>query len=152
MRGEITVNQILSEPRGGSDLAAQTTTALRNGACYLVNGEKGYASAGYPPDYLFILVITDPEGPKYENLAMIIVDAQDPGISTRQRRTFMGTLQNSFVLEDVWVPAANTVGGERGGWQVAQTILDLERGGAGVTVDQRRKVEERERVYWGGNT
>ena len=149
LRGEITVYQIVSErAQGGADLAFQATTALRDGDDYLVNGEKGPFGAQLPPDFLFILVTTDPHGPKYENLAMMIVDAHDPGVSVRVQRTLTGTTLKSYAFKDVRVPPENIIGGEVGGWQVALTLVDVERGNPGVTPDQRVAVEERERAYW----
>lgn len=148
LRGEIIVNQIVSEPNGGTDLATKATTAKKDGDEYVVNGEKGYIGALLPPDYLFILLTMDPDMPRYENLAMVIVDANDPGISLNFRRNLMGVTQRAYTLNDVHVHPEDIVGGEFGGWHVAQTLLDVERGGKGVTVEESREVERREQEYW----
>ena len=148
LRGEVTVFQIMSEPAGGADLASQTTTAFRDGDEYVVNGEKGHTGAPFQPDYLFILVTMDPQGPKYQNLGMLMVDVHDPGVTIQHRRIVTGGNYRSFVLKDVRVPAEDIIGGEMGGWLVAQTLVDVERGGEGVTPEQQREVEEREREYW----
>ncbi len=148
LQGEIIVNQIVSEPNGGTDLATKATTAVRDGDEYIINGEKGYIGALLPPDYLFILLTMDVNGPRYENLGMVIVDAHDPGVSISHRTTLMGLTQSSFTLNDVRVDPEDIVGGERGGWHVAQTLLDVERGGNGVTLEESRDVEKREREYW----
>ena len=149
LRGEITVSQILSEPSTGTDLARQDTRAVRDGDEYIVKGEKGYTGTPLTPDYLFILVTTDPDGPRYENLSMIILDAHDPGVSVNRRRILTGKSQRSFVFDDVRVPVVDVIGEEGGGWDVAQTLLDVEHGGKGVTLAQRQAIEERERAYWG---
>ena len=149
LRGEITVSQIMSEPSTGTDLARQDTTAVRDGDDYIVNGEKGYTGASLRPDYLFILVNTDPNGAKYENLTMVVLNARDPGVSVNRRDTITGKSQHSFVFNDVRVPVVDVLNGEGGGWAVAQTLLDVERGGMGVTLEERRGIEEREREYWG---
>lgn len=149
LRGEITVNQILTEPSsGGTNLSQQDTVAIRNGDYYLVNGEKGFTSNPFPPDYLFILVTTDPEGTKYENLSMILVDAHDPGVSVRKRDILTGAVQRAFGFNDVWTPADQIIGGVGNGWAVAQAVLELERGTLGITRKQMDEVEARERVYW----
>ncbi len=149
LRGEITVCQIVSEPgHGGADLAFQGTTALRDGDEYVVTGAKGPISNPLPPDYIFILVTTDPQGPKYQNLAMIILDAHDPGVSVTYQKTIVGRTLKSYALNGVRIPPENIVGGEFGGWHVAQTLVEVERGGPGVTPEQRRDVEVRELAYW----
>jgi len=148
LRGEITVCQIQSEPLTGSDLAWQATTAIKDGDEYVVNGEKGFIASQLTPDYLFTLVTTDPDGPKYENLSMIILRAKGSGITINSRMMITGKSQRSFVLNDVRLPIEDVVGGEGNGWEVAQTLLDVERGGQGVTIEQRKQIEITEREYW----
>ena len=141
--------QIVSEPgKGGSDLSFQGTTALRDGDDCLVNGEKGPIGTPLPPDYLFILVTTDPQGPQYRNLAMIMVDTHDPGVSVRYQKIITGRSLKTFTLNGVRIPPENIIGGESGGWHVAQTLVEVEHGAPGVTPEQRRQVEERELLYW----
>ncbi len=152
LRGEITVHQIQSEPSTGTDLANQATTAIRDGDEYVVNGEKGFIASPLSADYIFILVTTDPQGPKYENLSMIILNARDPGVTLNFRKMLTGRSQRSFVIKDVRVPLEDVIGGEGGGWNVAQTLLDVEHGGMGVTLDERKAIEERERAHWGRAT
>jgi alkylation response protein AidB-like acyl-CoA dehydrogenase len=149
LRGEITVHQIQSEPSTGTDLAHQSTTAVRDGDDYIVNGEKGFIASPMTADYLFILVTTNPDGVKYENLSMIILNARDPGVSVRSRKMLTGRSQRSFIIKDVRVPLEDVIGGEGGGWKVAQTLLDVERGGMGANLEQQKMIEEREGQYWG---
>ncbi len=148
LRGEITVCQVQSEPLSGSDLAWQATTAIKDGDEYVVNGEKGYISSQLTPDYLFTLVTTDPDGPKYENLSMIILRAKGNGITINSKKTMIGRTQRSFVINDVHLPIEDVVGGEGNGWEVAQTLLDVERGGQGVTLAQKKQIEINEWEHW----
>ena len=148
LRGEITVYQILSEPQNGSDHASKSTTAIRDGDEYVINGTKGQITAGLPPDYLFILVNTDPGGKKHENLAMLILDAKDPGVTINYKHILRGGTLKTFDLDDVRVHPLDIIGDERGGWHVAQTVLDVVRGGQGVTLEDQREIEQREREYW----
>ncbi len=153
LRGEITVNQILTEPKsGGTDLANQETVGIRNGDYFLVNGEKGFSSNPFDPDYLFVLVTTDPDGPKYQNLSMILIDAHDPGVTMRKREILTGATQRAFQFKDVWTPADQIIGGVGNGWTVAQSVLELERGTLGITRQQMAEVEARERAYWEART
>jgi alkylation response protein AidB-like acyl-CoA dehydrogenase len=149
LRGEITVHQIQSEPSTGTDLAHQSTIAIRDGDDYVVNGEKGFIASPMTADYLFILVTTNPEGVRYENLSMIILNARDPGVSVRSRKMLTGRSQRSFIIKDVRVPLEDVIGGEGGGWKVAQTLLDVERGGMGANLEQQKMIEQSEGEYWG---
>tara|TARA_B100000029_G_scaffold377512_1_gene372229 strand:- start:131 stop:934 length:804 start_codon:yes stop_codon:yes gene_type:complete len=148
LRGEITVCQIQSEPLTGSDLAYQATTAIKDGDEYVVNGEKGYIASQLTPDYLFTLVTTDPDGPKYENLSMVILRSKGSGIDINSRMMITGKSQRSFVINDVRLPIDDVIGGEGNGWEVAQTLLDVERGGKGVTLEQAKQIEITEREHW----
>ena len=148
LRGELTISQLQSEPSTGTDLATQYTTALRDGDDYIVNGEKGYTSESLTPDYLFSIVTTDPGGPKYENLSMLLISAKGPGVTINRRQSLIGKTMRSFEFKDVRVPVVDVIGGEGGGWEVAQTLLDVERGGMGTTLDERKTIEDREREHW----
>ena len=148
LRGELTISQLQSEPSTGTDLATQYTTAMRDGDDYIVNGEKGYTSESLTPDYLFSIVTTDPGGPKYENLSMLLISAKGPGVTINRRQSLIGKTMRSFEFKDVRVPVVDVIGGEGGGWEVAQTLLDVERGGMGTTLDERKTIEDREREHW----
>ena len=100
----------------------------------------------YPGGYVMTY---DPKIGKYENLSMIILNARDPGVTLNFRKMITGKSQRSFIIKDVRVPLEDVIGGEGGGWKVAQTLLDVEHGGMGVTLDERKAIEEREREYWG---
>ena len=148
LRGEITVSQLQSEPSTGTDLATQHTTAIRDGDDYVVNGVKGYTSEALTPDYLFSIVTTDPGGPKYQNLSMLLISAKGPGVNIDYRSSLIGRKMKSFEFTDVRVPVVDVIGGEGAGWEVAQTLLDVERGGMGISLDERKAIEGRERERW----
>ena len=52
-----------SEPGAGTDLAALTTSAVKNGDHYLVNGTKVFTSGAEGADYIFLAARTDPDAP-----------------------------------------------------------------------------------------
>ena len=60
----------------------------------------------------------------------------------------IGRSQRSFVIDDVRLPIEDVIGGEGNGWEVSQTLLDVERGGWGVTLAQSKQIEISEREYW----
>lgn len=130
VRGEISVWQVLTEPQGGSDLATCLTKAIRDGDCYVVNGQKTMVGHHVPPEFLWTLVCTDPFCPRHENLRWLYVPAGLPGITIQHMHLMMG-IKNTVFFDNVRVPAKYLVGGENNGWRVANTHLELEHGGEG---------------------
>jgi alkylation response protein AidB-like acyl-CoA dehydrogenase len=126
--GQIWV-QGFSEPEAGSDLASLRTSARKVGDCYLVNGQKLWASGGRHADWCLLLARTDPEAPKRKGISYFLLDMTTPGIDVRPIRNAVGESHFCEIfLNDVTIPAANLVGAENEGWQVAQATLGAERG------------------------
>lgn len=126
--GEIWV-QGFSEPEAGSDLASLRTTARREGDHYVVNGQKLWASGGKHADWCLLLARTDVEAPKRKGISYFLLDMSSPGIEVRPIRNAIGDSHFCEIfLNDVSIPAANLVGPENSGWQVAQATLGAERG------------------------
>jgi alkylation response protein AidB-like acyl-CoA dehydrogenase len=126
--GEIWV-QGFSEPEAGSDLAGLRTTARRSGDHFVVNGQKLWASGGAHADWCLLLARTDPDAPKRHGISYFLLDMTTPGIDVRPIRNAVGDSHFCEIfLNDVQIPAANLVGEENRGWQVAQATLGAERG------------------------
>lgn len=126
--GEIWV-QGFSEPEAGSDLASLRTSARRSGDSYVVNGQKLWASGGAHADWCLLLARTDPDAPKRKGISYFLLDMRSPGVDVRPIRNAMGDSHFCEIfLTDVVIPAANLVGPENAGWQVAQSTLGAERG------------------------
>jgi alkylation response protein AidB-like acyl-CoA dehydrogenase len=121
--------QGFSEPEAGSDLAALRTTARREGDRFVVNGQKLWASGARHADWCLLLARSAPDAPRRRGISYLLVDMASPGVDVRPIRNGLGDAHFCEVfLDDVSVPAANLVGAENDGWQVAQATLSAERG------------------------
>lgn len=132
LRGEVTVLQLFSEPRAGSDLSSLETRAVRDGDEYVLSGEKVFKEQFSDFDYLYTLAVTDPDGPPRENLTAFLVPVTSSGITVHFRRlTSYSPEERVLVLDNVRVPLEYVLGQENQGWYLAQASLELERGGMG---------------------
>ena len=151
-RAEICVWQVLTEPHGGSDVANCQTKAIRDGDDYVVDGQKVMVGHHLPPDYLWTLVCTNPQGKRHENLGWLHIPANLPGITIQHMYLMMG-IKNAVFFDNVRVPAKYLIGGENNGWKVANTHMELEHGGDGrIGVDPvvERVVEYCQKNHVGG--
>jgi alkylation response protein AidB-like acyl-CoA dehydrogenase len=130
LRGEIVCIQLLSEPRGGSDMAGSTTRLSRDGDSFLLNGAKMWSTNAHVADYGLCLARSDWSVPKHRGLSMIMVPLKDAeGVTIRRTRMATGELGEvcEEFFDDVVLPAENLIGDENDGWAVAQTLLFHER-------------------------
>ena len=136
LRGQVRTWQLLSEPEAGSDLANVKTAAVRDGGEYVINGQKIFVGSTHGAEWSWMIVNTDPDGKRHENLSWFVVPMDLPGISwapmdllfTGNERGAASGIKQTVYFENVRVPAFNLVGGENNGWKVAGTHLELEHG------------------------
>lgn len=117
-----------SEPGAGSDLAALSTRAVRDGDSYIVNGQKTWTTLGQHANMIFCLVRTDPDAKKQQGISFLLIDMDSPGVEVRPITLIDGSAEvNEVWFTDVRVPAENLVGRENEGWTYAKYLLTHER-------------------------
>ena len=120
--------QLFSEPEAGSDMAAVTTTAVRGGHGWVVDGHKVWTSGAHYADWAILLARTDWDAPKHKGCTYFLLDMKQPGVSTRPLRQMTGGAAfNQVTLDGALVPDENRLGSEGAGWSVAMTTLMHER-------------------------
>lgn len=128
MAGEVHFAIGYTEPAAGTDLAALTTRAVRDGDIYLVNGQKIFTTGAHDADYIWLAVRTDPDAPRHKGISILIVDTADPGFSWTPIITADGAHHvNATYYSDVRVPVGMRVGAENAGWRLVTTQLNHER-------------------------
>lgn len=139
--GKITWCQLWSEPDAGSDLAALSSTAIRNGDEYIINGLKIWITGAHRADWGFGVFKTDPEGRHHHNLSFLLFDMKTPGITINPILFMNDThIYNEVFFNDVHVPV-KIVGQENEGWTVVNTLAAFERSNIGEITRMKRDLD-----------
>ena len=122
----------LTEPDSGSDAAALTTRAVRDGDDYILNGSKRYISNAPFAKIGLIMARTEADNlPKNAHVSAFIVPMDAPGVTVGKSDKKMGQSGSRIadvILEDVRVPASALLGGVEGkGFQAAMHSIDIGR-------------------------
>ncbi|MDQ6934442.1 MAG: acyl-CoA dehydrogenase family protein [Actinomycetota bacterium] len=133
--GEILTAIAMTEPGGGSDLAALKTTAVRDGNDYVLNGSKTFITNGYSADLVVVAARTSPEK-KARGITLFGVETSKEGFSRGRKLDKVGqdesdTAELSF--EDVRVSEADIIGELDGGFIHMMQWLPQERLGSAIT-------------------
>ena len=143
-RGEMIAAFALSEPDAGSDVAAMTTTAVRHGDHYVIDGTKTWISNGGIAAVYVVFARTG-EAPGAKGLSAFIVDADTPGLVIAERvRVIAPHPLATLVFKDCRVPVSAMLGAPGKGFAVAMATLDVFRTtvGAAALGFARRALEE----------
>jgi alkylation response protein AidB-like acyl-CoA dehydrogenase len=125
--------QLFSEPGAGSDLAAVSTRAVRDGDDWVINGSKVWASGARFAQWGQLVVRTDPDASKHGGLTNFLVPMDAPGIEVRPIVQMSGGASfNEVFLHDVRVSDDLRLGEPGTGWKVALMTLGFERGQSGA--------------------
>jgi alkylation response protein AidB-like acyl-CoA dehydrogenase len=123
--GELLGAYCLSEAHSGSDAAALSTRAVRDGDDYVVNGAKAWVTHGGHADFYNLMVRTGGEGPA--GISCLFADATTPGLAPQAPEKKMGMRAShtaTVVLDGARVPADRLVASEGKGFAIAMSALD----------------------------
>jgi len=131
VRGEVRSCFSMTEPEhAGSNPAWLSTTAVRDGADYLINGHKWFTSSAEGAAFAIVMAVTNPEAESpYRRASLIIVPTSTPGFRLVRNVPVMGDAGSDYAshaeiaYEDCRVPRANLLGGEGDGFRIAQERL-----------------------------
>ncbi|MFH0823337.1 MAG: glutaryl-CoA dehydrogenase Acd [Pseudomonadota bacterium] len=108
----------ITEPDAGSDTAAMTTTAVRDGDFYILNGRKMWITWSTVADMAVVFAMTDRKA-KHKGMSAFVMDMDSPGVSTKAIKDKLGIWAcptGEIIMEDVKVPKENLLGGEGKGF------------------------------------
>ncbi|WTI24604.1 acyl-CoA dehydrogenase family protein [Micromonospora zamorensis] len=127
--GDIITAIAMSEPGAGSDLQGITTTAVRDGDTYVLNGQKTFISNGILADLVIVVARTDP-GARHRGISLLVVERGMDGFERGRNLDKIGQKAQDtaeLFFADVRVPAANLLGVEGQGFAYLMRNLPFER-------------------------
>ncbi|MBD8036438.1 acyl-CoA dehydrogenase family protein [Solibacillus sp. A46] len=121
----------MTEPGAGSDLQKITTTAIKDGSDYIVNGTKTFITNGILSDVIIIACKTDPKAvPAHNGVSLMIIERGMEGFSRGRKLDKVGMHSQDtaeLIFENVRVPAENLLGEEGKGFLYLMQKLQQER-------------------------
>lgn len=133
--GEILTAIGMTEPSGGSDLAALKTTAVRDGDDWVLNGSKTFITNGYSADLVVVAARTSPEK-KAKGITLFGVETARPGFSRGRKLDKVGQEESDtaeLFFEDLRVGDADIVGELDNGFIHMMQNLPQERLGCAIS-------------------
>ena len=133
--GEILLAIGMTEPSGGSDLAALKTTAVKDGDDWVINGSKTFITNGYSADVVLTAVRTDPEKGA-RGISLFAIPATAEGFSRGRKLDKVGQDESDtaeLFFEDVRLSEDHVVGELGGGFIAMMQKLPQERLGCSIS-------------------
>jgi len=126
-RGELISAFALTEPEAGSDVAAMSTAARRDGDTYVLDGEKVFISNGGIADVYTVFARTG-EAPGTRGISAFVVYADTPGFSIAERIETIAPHPLARVrFDNCRIPASHLLGDPGEGFKIAMRTLDIFR-------------------------
>jgi alkylation response protein AidB-like acyl-CoA dehydrogenase len=130
LAGEVRSCFSMTEPENaGSNPTWLSTTAVRDGDDYLINGHKWFSTGADGAAFAIVMAVTDPGAPKHRRASMIIVPTDTPGFQIIENTSVMGERGQGWAshaeirYDNCRVPRANRLGEEGMGFAIAQERL-----------------------------
>ena len=121
----------VTEPGAGTDTTSLTTTAVRDGDEYVVNGQKVFISRVQQSDLMLLLARTTPLDQvqkKSDGLSLFLVDIRDlPGLTVNPIKTMINHSTTELFFDDMRIPASSLIGEEGKGFKYILTGMNAER-------------------------
>ncbi|TQS31088.1 acyl-CoA dehydrogenase family protein [Microbispora sp. KK1-11] len=133
--GEMITAIGMTEPSGGSDLAALRTTAVRDGSDWIIDGSKTFITNGYQAGLVVVAARTSPEK-RAKGITLFAVEEGMPGFHRGRKLDKVGQPEADtaeLFFEGVRVPAGNVIGEVDRGFVAMMERLPQERLGSAVT-------------------
>ncbi|MCS7102042.1 MAG: acyl-CoA dehydrogenase family protein [Burkholderiaceae bacterium] len=129
LRGEAIAALAITEPTGGSDVAALRTRARRDGGQYVIDGEKTFITSGMRADWLTVAVRTDPNAEGAAGISLLAVPGDAPGLTRTELKKMGWWCSDTAHLrfDGVRVPADNLIGEEGQGFRIVMRNFNAER-------------------------
>src|SRR5213593_816503 len=136
-RGEALTAIAVTEPGGGSDVAAIRTRAVRDGDHYVINGSKMFITNGATADVFFLAarVEAGSEGKRHQGISVFLVERTTPGFTVSRTLDKMGMRASDtaeLAFQDMRVPVENLLGREGVGFYEVMRVFQRERLVAGL--------------------
>ncbi len=128
LRGEKIAALAITEPGGGSDVAALRTRARREGDHYVVNGSKTFITSGTRADVFTVAVRTGGEG--HGGISLLVIERDTPGFTIGRKLQKMGWWASDtaeLFFQDCRVPANYLIGAENAGFIAIMSNFLMER-------------------------
>ena len=121
----------VTEPGAGTDTTSLSTTAVRDGDEYVVNGQKVFISRVQQSDLMLLLARTTPLDQvqkKSDGLSLFLIDIRDlPGLTINPIKTMINHATTELFFDDMRIPASSLIGEEGKGFKYILTGMNAER-------------------------
>jgi len=124
--GDIIGAFAMTEPHAGSDPVRQSTTAIRDGDYYILNGTKRFITTGKNAGLTIVTAVTD-KTKRHKGISAFLVKKDTPGFSAGNLEDKMGLRASDttdLIFDDCRIPAEDLLGEEGDGFKIAMQALD----------------------------